>query len=149
MNEGPLTLNSDDLTVGAGNPAVRAGLADPALAYDYFKSMASVSVATLGGILTLGETVFGARIAPWQMGTAALLVAISGVLALQGKTDVMQLCQGIKPPLNSSRVALRLVPALYGMGLGAFLVFLALSYLAPDAPARADRGKTPVSAPAP
>ena len=105
------------------------GLAKPALAYDYFKSMVSVSIATLGGILTLGEAVFGARIAPWQMGVAALPVAISGLLALQGQTDIMQLCQGIKPPLNSSRVALRLVPALYGVGLGAFLMFLMLSYV--------------------
>lgn len=62
------------------------GLAEPALAYDYFKSMVSLNVATLGGILTLGETVFGARIVPWQMAIAALAVAISGLLALQGQT---------------------------------------------------------------
>ena len=109
-------------------PEEATGLPEPALAYDYFKSMASVSVATLGGILTLGGTVFGAHIAPWQMAVAALPVAVSGMIALQGQTDVMQLCQGIKPPLNSSRVALRLVPALYGLGLGLFLAFLALSY---------------------
>jgi hypothetical protein len=54
----------------------------------------------------------------------------------QGKTDIVQLCQGIKPPMNSARVALRLVPALYGMGLGAFLLFLAMSYLAPEATSR-------------
>ncbi|OQW78371.1 MAG: hypothetical protein BVN33_00510 [Proteobacteria bacterium ST_bin13] len=90
-----------------------------------------MSVATLGGILTLGETVFGARIEPWQMVLAALPVAISGVLALQGRTDMMQLCQGIKPPMNSSRVALRLVPALCGFGIGAFLVFLAMTYVTP------------------
>ena len=136
MSEGPPTLKSAGMPTGADDPASRAGLADPALAYDYFKSMASVSVATLGGILTLGGTVFGTRIAPWQMGVAALLVATSGLLALQGKTDIMQLCQGIKPPLNSSRVALRLVPALYGMGLGVFLAFLMLSYFAPGFAAR-------------
>lgn len=136
MSEKPPILKSAGLPGETDDAASRAGLAEPALAYDYFKSMASVSVATLGGILTLGETVFGARIAPWQMGMAALPVAISGVLALQGQTDIMQLCQGIKPPLNSSRVALRLVPALYGLGLGAFLVFLMLSYVAPDAAVR-------------
>ena len=116
-------------------PATSA-LADPKLAYDYFKSMASVSVATLGGILTLGETVFGARIAPLQMGLAALPVAISGLLAIQAKTDVMQLCQGIKPPMNSSRLALRLVPSLYGLGVGIFLAFLTMSYVAPEISAR-------------
>jgi hypothetical protein len=116
---------------GAPDAASRVGLAEPALAYDYFKSMASVSVATLGGILTLGEAVFGKRIAPWQMGASALPVAISGMLALQGQTDIMQLCQGLKPPLNSSHTALRLVPALYGLGVGVFLAFLLLSYVDP------------------
>ena len=136
MSEGPPTLRNADLPTGTGDAASRPGLADPALAYDYFKSMASVSVATLGGILTLGETVFGARIAPWQMVVGPLPVAISGMLALQGQTDIMQLRQGMKPPLNSSRMALRLVPALYGMGLGIFLAFLTLSYIAPDVAAR-------------
>ena len=130
MSDAPPTLKRASLPTDTDDAASRVGLTEPALAYDYFKSMASISVATLGGILTLGGTVFGARIAPLQMGTASLLVALSGVFALQGMTDVVQVCQGIKPPLNSTRVALRLVPALYGMGLGAFLVFLTLSYLA-------------------
>lgn len=103
-------------------------LSEPMLAYDYFKSMTSVSVGTLGGILTLGETVFGQRIAPWQMGVTAALVALSGVLALQAKTDIVQIAQGVKPPADSSRLALRLVPALYGAGLGIFLACIALSY---------------------
>jgi hypothetical protein len=136
MSEGTPQLTSADLPARTEEGTLRARLADPPLAYDYFKSMVSVSVATLGGILTLGETVFGARIAPWQMGVAALPVAISGMLALQGQTDIMQLCQGIKPPLNSSRVSLRLVPAAYGMGLGIFLAFLLLSFFAPDFAAR-------------
>ena len=129
MSEAFPTVDSADLPATTDTATSRAGLADPALAYDYFKNMVSVSIATLGGILTLAGTVFGARIAPWQMGIAALLVAISGVLALQGQTDIMQLCQGIKPLRNSARVALRLVPASYGLGLGAFLAFLMLSYV--------------------
>lgn len=114
----------------------RVGLPEPELAYDYFKNMVSVSLATLGGILTLGGTVFGSRLAPWHMIIAALPVGLSGLLALQAKTDIMQMCQNMKPPLNSSRLALRLVPSLYGLGLGVFLAFLTLSYLAPDAAAR-------------
>jgi hypothetical protein len=123
------TLKSDDLPVAGEDEATRVGLPQPGLAYDYFKSMVSLSVATLGGILTLGETVFGAQIATWQMGLAALPVAFSGLIALQGKTDITQISQGLKPPLNSSRLALRLVPSLYGLGLGVFLMFLTLSYL--------------------
>ena len=112
--------------------ASRGRLAEPALAYDYFKSMVSLSVATLGGILTLGETVFGARLSPLQIVFAAFPMAISGLLALQGQTDITQVLQGVKPPLNSSKIALRLVPSLYGLGVGIFLAFLTISYLAPE-----------------
>ena len=130
------TLNTAAVTPAAQDAASRARLAEPALAYDYFKSMASLSVATLGGILTLGEAVFDARIAAWQMGVAALAVAASGLLALQAQTDIAQVCQGVKPPLNSSRMALRWVPGLFGLGLGIFLAFLLLSYFAPDVATR-------------
>jgi hypothetical protein len=130
MDDGPPALRNAGLLARTDDADLRDDLPEPALAYDYFKSMVSVSVATLGGILTLSGTVFGARITPVQMAIAALPVAISGVLALQGMTDVMQLCQRIKPLRNSTRVAFRLVPASYGLGLGAFLAFLVLSYFA-------------------
>ena len=136
MNDEIPVLKSEDLPEQTDRAASRARLAEPALAYDYFKSMASISVATLGGILTLAGTVFGARISPLQMGLAALPVAISGMIALQGQTDIVQVSQGVKPPFNTSKVALRLVPGLYGMGVGLFLAFLMLSYVAPDLMAR-------------
>ena len=104
--------------------------------------MISLSVGTLGGILTLGETVFGARIAPLQMGLAALPIAIAGMLALQGQTDSMQLCLRIKPPLYSSRIALRLVPSLYRLGVGIFLAFLTMSYIAPPKSGRPEADPT-------
>lgn len=132
MNDQTPIQTTTELPAVEGGVASRTGLVEPTLAYDYFKSMVSVSVATLGGILTLGETVFGERISPLQMGMAALPVAISGILALQGQTDITQVCQGLKPPLDSSKAALRLVPALYGAGIGLFLAFLLLSYVAPD-----------------
>lgn len=134
MSDGLPTLKSAERPGESG--ASRVGLAEPALAYDYFKSMVSLSIATLGGILTLGETVFGARISPLQIVIAALPVALSGMLALQGQTDITQVSQGVKPPLDSARAGLRLVPALYGVGVGVFLTFLLLSYLAPDLAAR-------------
>lgn len=127
-DDAPPSMTDAGSPTGANDAASRVGLPEPALAYDYFKSMASVSVATLGGILTLSGTVFGARIAPTQMAIAALLVALSGALALQGMTDVVQLCQRIKPLRNSTRLAFRLVPASYGLGLGTFLAFLMRSY---------------------
>jgi hypothetical protein len=127
-DDGLPSMTSAGPPAGTEDAASRAGLPEPALAYDYFKSMVSISVATLGGILTLSRTVFGTRIAPLQMAIAALPIAMSGVLALQGMTDVVQLCQRIKPIRNSTRVAFRLVPAFYGLGFGTFLAFLTLSY---------------------
>ncbi len=118
---------SDDALVTEGGAA---------LAYDYFKSMVSLSVATLGGILTLSGTVFGAQVSPVQMAMAALPVAASGLLALQGQTDVVQVSQGLKPPLNTSRLALRLVPSLYGLGIGIFLAFLLVALAAPELASR-------------
>lgn len=132
MSEGSPVSTADRLSVEAGKRPAPADLPDPKLVYDYFASMVSISVATLGGILTLAGTVFGARITPIQMGLAALPVAISGLLALQAKTDVVQVCQGMKPPVNSSRLSLRLVPSFYGLGIGIFLAFLTLSYVAPN-----------------
>jgi len=76
---------SDELPILEGAAPQPEGLKEPALAYDYFKSMVSVSVATLGGILTLGETVFGERLSSMQVIMAALPLAISGMLALQGR----------------------------------------------------------------
>lgn len=132
MSDEPPTLKSAVAHPGTDDVTSRTGLAEPSLAYDYFKSMVSLSVATLGGIVTLGGTVFGTRIAPWQMGVAALAVAASGLIALQAQTDITQLCQGVKPPMNSARAALRLVPGLFGLGLGLFLAALLLSYFAPE-----------------
>lgn len=129
-------MSDETPPLSSAENGARTGLAEPALAYDYFKSMVSLSVATLGGILTLGGTVFGARIAPWQMGLAALAVAASGLIALQGQTDIVQVMHGVKPPLNTSRAALRLAPSLYGLGLGVFVAVVLLSYFAPDLAAR-------------
>lgn len=136
MSHGPPILNLADRPNAAVDLASRVGLAEPALAYDYFKSMVSLSVGTLGGILTLGQAVFGEQISPVQVALAALPVAISGMLALQGQTDIVQICHGVKPPLNSSKAALRLVPAFYGLGIGAFLAFLLLSFFAPEVAAQ-------------
>lgn len=135
MDEPTPTLTRTGPVAGT-EAATRTGLREPALAYDYYKSMLSISFATLGGVLTLGETVFGTRLAPWQMGLAALPVAISGILALQGKTDIVQVSQGLKPPVDISRASLRLVPSFYGMGVGLFLAFLLISYVDPELAAR-------------
>lgn len=100
------------------------------LAYDFFKSFTSLCVITLGGILTLSETVFGRDFKPWEIVMVSLPVAIAGVIALQCQTDMVQLAKGVKPRSKFFLdYGLRLTPAFYGVGIGAFLFVLFSSIL--------------------
>ena len=94
------------------------------LAYDYFKTLTSLSVLTLGGILTLTETVFGRQFETWHIIAVSSPIAAAGVVALQCQTDIVQIAKGHRPGLPLLKIGLRLAPALYGLGLGAFLVVL-------------------------
>ncbi|MES2754603.1 MAG: hypothetical protein V4659_08060 [Pseudomonadota bacterium] len=100
------------------------------LAYDFFKSFTSLCMITLGGVLTLSESVFGRQFEPWHIVAVSVPVALSGLIALQCQTDLVQLAKGVKPrsPLVL-KYGLRLTPALYGGGIGAFLFVLFSSYL--------------------
>ena len=90
-----------------------------------------VCLAAMAASVALNLTPFrGFGVVLFFFGLAAL-GALSGISALQAKTDIVQVAQGIKPPKDTSRMALRFVPALYGAGVGIFLGFLALSYMAP------------------
>ncbi len=99
------------------------------LSYDYFKNLTSLSVLTLGGVLTLSEKVFADQIEPWQMLVAGGLVAASGIVALQCQADIVQVSRGKKAPTAWLRFGHRLAPALFGGGIGAFLVILVGAYL--------------------
>ena len=68
------------------------------LSYDFFKNMSSLSVLTLGGILTLSEGLFAERIEFWQMMFAAVLIAGGGIVALQCHADIVQMAgqEGIR-----------------------------------------------------
>jgi hypothetical protein len=100
------------------------------MAYDFFKSFTSVCMITLGGLLTLSETVFGRNFAPWQIVAVCLPVAASGLIALQCQTDLVQIAKGVKPrSAFFLKHGLRLTPSFYGLGIGAFLFVLFNSML--------------------
>jgi hypothetical protein len=100
------------------------------LAYDFYKSFTSLCMITLGGLLTLSETVFGRDFQPWQIIAVCLPVAASGVIALQCQTDMVQLAKGVRPRSKFFlNYGLRLTPSLYGIGIGAFLYVLFSSML--------------------
>ena len=100
------------------------------LAYDFFKSFTSLCMITLGGVLTLSESVFGRQFEAWHIVAVSVPVAASGIIALQCQTDLVQLAKGVKPRSDwPLKYGLRLTPALYGVGVGSFLFVLFSSYL--------------------
>ena len=94
------------------------------LSYDFFKNLTSLSIVTLGGVLTLSEKVFAEEIETWQMLGASGLIAASGIVALQCQADIVQVARGKKAPTSILRYGHRLAPALFGGGIGAFLFLL-------------------------
>ena len=99
------------------------------LSYDYFKNLTSLSIVTLGGVLTLSEKVFAEQIEVWQMMTASGLVAASGIVALQCQADIVQMSRGKKATSVWLRHGHRLAPAFFGGGIGAFLTLLAMAFV--------------------
>ena len=95
------------------------------LSYDYFKNLTSLSIVTLGGVLTLSEKVFAEQIEVWQMMIASGLVAAGGIVALQCQSDIVQVSRGKKASSAWLRHGHRLAPAFFGGGIGAFLALLA------------------------
>lgn len=94
------------------------------LSYDFFKNLTSLSILALGGVLTLSEKVFGDTIENWQMFVAAGLFALSGLVALQCQSDIVQVSRGKKAPTTWLRWGHRIAPGLLGGGVGGFLVML-------------------------
>ena len=99
------------------------------LSYDYFKNLTSLSIVTLGGVLTLSEKVFTDQVEVWQMMTAAGLVAAGGVVALQCQADIVQVSRGKKAPTVWLRIGHRLAPSLFGGGVGAFMAILGSAFI--------------------
>ena len=120
----PLTSTDDDLV------AEFAKIDSQNLSYDFFKNLTSLSMLTLGGVLTLSEKVFAERIENWQMLVASGLVAGAGIIALQCQADIVQVSRGKKAPTTCLRWGHRLAPALFGGGVGAFVAILGASFLA-------------------
>ena len=100
------------------------------LSYDFFKNMTSLSILTLGGMLTLAEGLFAERIEFWQMLVCAGLIAGGGVVGLQCQADIVQMARGRKVSTAWLRFGHRLAPGLLGGGIGAFLALIAGAFTA-------------------
>ena len=98
------------------------------LSYDFFKALASLSVVTLGGVLSLSEGIFGQQLDPWVMFASGGMIVLAGIISLQCQSEIVQWSRGKKPPSNMLRFGHRLAPGLFGGGIGVFLAMLAASY---------------------
>lgn len=91
------------------------------LAYDFFKHMTSLSVLTLGGVLTLAGSIFADPEYHRGMFVSAMLTAGAGFTAYVGLIEMVESAQRGKPPRLIARLARGVVPALFGGAVGAFL----------------------------
>ncbi len=92
------------------------------LAYDFFKHMTSLSVLTLGGVLTLSGSIFEDALEPRRMLISMLLIAASGFIAFAAQTEMVDWAH--RPsgrPRFMARWGRGLVALTYGAGVGVFL----------------------------
>ena len=100
------------------------GVDNDHVVYDFFKTMTSLCVLTLGGILTLSESVFGDRLSMKAMFLAAGFVAAAGIVSLQCMVDIVHIRRGRQHGSHWLRWGDRVAPGLLGGGIGAFMVLL-------------------------
>lgn len=92
------------------------------LAYDFFKHMTSLSVVTLGGVLTLSGSLFQNALDPRRMLLSIGLIAASGVIAFAGQIEMVDWAhRGAGRPRIVARWGRGLVALTFGAGVGAFL----------------------------
>lgn len=89
--------------------------------YDFFKTMTSLCLLALGGILTLSESVFADRISATGMLVAAVFVALSGLVSMQCMVDIVHIARGRQQSSATLRWGDRVAPGLFGAGVGMFI----------------------------
>ncbi len=90
------------------------------LLYDYFKHMTTLSLVTLGGILSISQTA-GVVIPLTRLLPSLGFISLAGTLALVGMEAVIKAQfegTGMKRAMRWSRLT---VSGAFGLGIGAFL----------------------------
>lgn len=92
------------------------------LSYDFYKHMTSLSVLTLGGVLTLSGSVFAANREPKRLLLSMVMIAASGIIAFLGQVEVVDWAnRGGGSQKLLVRRGRGLVALTYGVGVGSFL----------------------------
>ena len=88
--------------------------------YDFFKNLVSLSLLTIGGMVTIGQGLFGDALPLRELFWAVSLVGIAGIVALQGQFEIVRISGGGEAS-HWLRFAHTLAPLAFGAGVGIFL----------------------------
>ena len=106
--------------IGESEPPVDRAHAGEALLYDFFKHMTSLSLVTLGGVLTISQ-IPDMDIRPFSLGLVVVTLSAAGVAGFAGMDEI------VKARLDGKQAGRRLslyrkfCPAAFGIGVGGFL----------------------------
>ena len=90
------------------------------LVYDYFKNLVSLSLLTIGGMVTIGQGLFGNDLPLRELFWSVGLVGIAGIVAFQGQFEIVKISDGGEASVWL-RFAHRIAPLAFGAGVGVFL----------------------------
>ena len=92
-----------------------------AMLYDWFKHLTSLSLVTLGGVLSLSQVADAENIKPATLAVVLVLVSVAGIMAFSAADQVVQSRVKGEPIPAQVKWMQRGIPAVLGMGLGAFV----------------------------
>ena len=92
-----------------------------ALLYDWFKHLTSLSLLTLGGILSISQLVTEGGFKKHTVMVLLVAVGLSGVIGFTGAESIVQARTTGTPLPKSLHVMRKIGTATFGMGVGAFL----------------------------
>ena len=90
------------------------------IVYDYFKNLVSLTLLTIGGMVTIGQGLFGEALPLRELFWSVGLVGIAGIVAFQGQFEIVRISGGGEAS-HWLRFAHRVAPLAFGAGVGVFL----------------------------
>ncbi len=90
------------------------------LLYDYYKHMTTLTLVTLGGILSISQTA-GIQVPFARLLPSLALVALAGTIALYGMENIIKTRLSGRPLSRFARWTRLAASGSFGVGVGAFL----------------------------
>ncbi|MGA9582225.1 MAG: hypothetical protein WBR13_09685 [Allosphingosinicella sp.] len=89
--------------------------------YDFFKYMTSVSLLTLGGVLTVAQMAGPDELKQHTLMMVMAPVAASTLMAFSGATEMVKAKSGRQEVSKTTRRMAKIAPAAFLIGVGAFI----------------------------